>query len=206
MISGTVSSSVMVYTGDGKADSGRISPPHAASRPPLLPFPTNATLRRVCPWQSYPFEGENLSRVAIHEAGHVVFLEWLGVTNVTATATAQRGEVRLVEPLNPEAEASPFARPDLAATAAAIFHSGTCAELLAYGVVWHGPVWRPMQQDHKNAELLLAPVFGAHASGAHAYAQRAALHVLSHRWDRVCEVAQELERTPGVSVSLPELA
>ena len=44
------------------------------------------------------------------------------------------------------------------------------------------------------SEMMLAPIFGHNTSCGHAYAQRMALHVLSHRWERVCEVAQGLMR------------
>ena len=168
----------------------------------LYPHPADDSLRRAWAWQAHPFAGEDLARVAIHEAGHVVLLEWLGVTHTAAQAGAQRGHVRVMEPIEAQARIVPRSRPDLVATAAAIFHSGTCAELIASGLAWAGPILRMEQADHQNAEKLLSPVFGAHASGAHAYAQRVALHVLGHRWARVLEVAGALAGSPGKQISL----
>ena len=42
---------------------------------------------------------------------------------------------------------------------------------------------------------MLRPGFGCHASGAHAYAQQVALHVLQLRWADVEAIAAELLRT-----------
>ena len=177
------------------AGSGCASILGAVSRPPLHPFPRDAILRRVCPWQRYPLIKDSLLRIAFHEAGHVVMFEWLGVSELRASATPQSGTTDLLEQL-PQGDdgATPAQRPDLAATAAAIYHAGTCAEMLAAGNPWRGPVLREGQDDHQRAEALLSAVFGACASGAHAYAQRVALHVLSHRWPRVREVAATLVR------------
>lgn len=167
----------------------------AASRPPFYQFPDDASLRRSWAWQQHPLAGESLERVAFHEAGHVVLLGWLGVTEVHARAQPHRGEVNVLSALpQMDPDNAPLERPDLAATAAAIFHAGTCAELLAAGQPWTGPVLRLQQTDHQRAEAMLCQVFGAHASGAHAYAQMAALHVLSHRWELVCGVASVLAR------------
>ena len=55
-------------------------------------------------------------------------------------------------------------------------------------------MFQPRQTDHQMSEMMLAPIFGHNTSCGHAYAQRMALHVLSHRWERVCEVAQGLMR------------
>lgn len=154
-------------------------------------------MRRAWLWHEHPFKGENLQRVAFHEAGHVVLFEWLGATDIEARATASAGLThvpQLQTPVQNVAEPSGEQLPILACTAAAAYHAGTCAELLAAGERWNGPVFRPHQLDHRLAEMMLAPVFGAHASCAHGYAQRLALHVLSHSWPRVCEVAQILTR------------
>ena len=42
---------------------------------------------------------------------------------------------------------------------------------------------------------MLRPAFGSHASGAHAYSQQVALHVLTGRWAEVEAIADELLRT-----------
>lgn len=161
----------------------------------LHDHPCAASLRKGWVWQDHPFSGADLERVAFHEAGHVVLLEWLNVTNVRAEASSLRGGVYILDTL-PDADVTNSAadRADLAATAAAIFHAGTCAELLQGGAAWCGPILRLQQADHQKAEKIVRPTCGAHSSGAHAYAQRVALHVLSHRWWRVCEVAAALVR------------
>lgn len=80
----------------------------------------------------------------------------------------------------------------VAATATAVFHAGLMGELLWAGLPWIGPIYYPEQQDFQNAEAMLRPRFGRQASCGHAYGQRVALHVLSTRWARVCEVAERL--------------
>lgn len=120
-----------------------------------------------------------------------------------ATATATSG--RCSFPLNfaAMADPSPDESGELSATAASIFHAGMAAELLFLGIPWVGPVFYPEQLDFQQAEQMLAPKFGSHASGAHAFAQRVALHVLSTRWGRVREVADCLVKDgrwkPGAS-------
>lgn len=74
-----------------------------------------------------------------------------------------------------------------------MFHAGTAAELIQSGVPWSGPIYR-QHDDHHRAEALLCEVFGAHSSGAHAYAQRVALCVLAARWGAVEAIAGELMR------------
>ena len=60
------------------------------------------------------------------------------------------------------------------------------------GEPWAGPVFYPRQKDYVDAEQMLKPRFAGHSSGAHAFAQQVALHVLSGRWQRLCEVAEAL--------------
>jgi hypothetical protein len=84
---------------------------------------------------------------------------------------------------------------ELGATAAAVFHAGVMAELLAFGLPWVGPIHYPLATDYTSANDMLRGRFGNHASGAHAFAQRVALHVLSGRWAEVVAVAAELEAT-----------
>lgn len=83
----------------------------------------------------------------------------------------------------------------LAATAASVFHAGVAAELILAGVPWGGPIRYPHATDYQRADEMLQPVFGRHASGAHAYAQRVALCVLEARWGEVEAIAGELVRT-----------
>ncbi|UCV00319.1 hypothetical protein [Acidovorax radicis] len=152
-------------------------------------FPHAASLRRVWSWQKYPYAEPSLERMAYHEAGHVVLLEWLGLDSPRAVATTTDGLTQL--PAHGEVVAPPDPTGELAAVAAAMFHAGIAAELIHFGMHWHGPIYL-LHDDHKRAEALLRAVFGAHSSGAHAFAQRVALHVLSQRWGRVQEIAAVL--------------
>lgn len=156
------------------------------------PRPTAGSIRRAQVWQPHRLTSLSLDRVAHHEAGHVVFLEWLGWPCASAKASPDGGHVVLQTlPANLPAEAEDLDGV-LTASAAGLYHAGTCAEMLHSCVPWVGPVHRPRQTDHALAEAMLAPTFGCHHSGAHAFAQRLALHVLSERWGRVREVASAL--------------
>jgi hypothetical protein len=137
----------------------------------------------------------DLARVAHHEAGHVVLLEWIGLTGATASATPSSG--LCVMPALPAScpESGEDATGELAATAASIYHAGTMAELIHLGIMWTGPVFYPAQPDHQRAEAMLLPRFGRHSSAGHGFAQRVALHVLASRWVRVQEVAECLVKT-----------
>ena len=156
-------------------------------------YPCASILRRVWSWQNFTSSGHGLECMAHHEAGHVVLLEWLGLESPRAVATAVDGLTYLPENRTPPAMPADSTG-ELTAMAAAMFHAGTMAELLHAGTPWRGPIHR-LQDDHQRAESLLSEVFGAHSSGAHAFAQRVALHVLSSRWTRVQEVAAQLVAT-----------
>lgn len=132
--------------------------------------------------------------MAFHEAGHVVLLDWLGLgSNLRATATEADGFVHLPR-LNLPTVVANDETGELAATAAAMFHAGTIAEMILCGATWIGPVYRPRQDDHQRAEALLCGVLGCQSSGGHAFAQRVGLHVLKGRWARVQAIADYLIR------------
>jgi len=155
-------------------------------------YPRPAVLKRVWGWQGHHLaHGPDLGRVAHHEAGHACLLEWIGIGAASATATPSGGLTHL--PAMPtEAPAVPDPTGELTAAGAAVFHAGVMAELLHAGVEWVGPIFRPSTDDHQRAEAFLSPVFGCHSSGAHAYAQLVARHVLFERWQRVTQIAQSL--------------
>lgn len=160
----------------------------------LYPYPTAASLRRAWAWQPQAPElkGPSLPRVAHHEAGHVVLMEFFGLIGVSAEASPISGRAFFPDMWHELPEPCPDPSGELAATAAAVFHAGLAAELIFSGVVWCGPVLRLDAVDHQRAEGLLHESFGCHSSGGHAYAQRLALHVLQSRWGRVMEIAGEL--------------
>lgn len=83
----------------------------------------------------------------------------------------------------------------LAATAAAVFHAGVMAEMIAFGIPWLGPVRYQDATDFQLANSMLRERFGNLSSGAHAFSQQVALNVLTTRWADVELVASELERT-----------
>jgi len=153
-------------------------------------YPPLTTLHRVWSWEKFTVANPSLERMAHHEAGHVVLLEWMGLESPRAVAAAEAGLTYLPENSTPPAAPSDPTG-ELTAMAAAMFHAGLMAELLHAGAPWHGPIHR-LQDDHLRAEALLSEVFGAHSTGAHAFAQRVALHVLASRWVRVQEVAAQL--------------
>lgn len=155
-------------------------------------YPDSHTLRRACQWQSAPPATIDLTRVAIHEAGHVVMMEWIGMTGLSATATPTSGQAHFPIDLHNLPDPGPDATGQLAATAASIFHGGMMAELLFAGIEWVGPIWYPKQLDHIRAEKMLLTRFGRHSSAAHAFAQKVALHVLHARRARVQEIAAHL--------------
>ncbi len=165
----------------------------AASGSPI-PYPHARTLRRAWQWQYTPPElhGPDLVRVAHHEAGHVVLLEWIGLTGATATATPSSG--RCIMPTVPASCPDPGddLTGELAATAASVFHAGAMAELLYLGVQWTGPLYYPKQVDFQRADDMLLQRFGRLSSAGHGFAQRVALHVLSEQWPRVRQIADTL--------------
>ncbi|OJV66301.1 MAG: hypothetical protein BGO35_07955 [Burkholderiales bacterium 64-34] len=153
-------------------------------------FPHAASLRRVWGWERCQNTAPTQALMAHHEAGHVVMLEWLGLGSPRATASATKGLTYLHnDRVVPRLSADPTGK--LAAVAAAAFHAGLMAELLHMGQRWCAPIYRNDDDQHR-ADILLREVFGLHASGAHAFSQRVALHVLSHRWSRVQEIAAVL--------------
>jgi hypothetical protein len=165
------------------------------------PYPAHATLRRAQPWQTRPNLPDALRQAAVHEAGHIVLMQWVGLLPPEATIAATddgrvTGEAQWPAP---ETFAQlPDPGPDesgvLAATAAAVFHAGLAAELIESGAPWAGPIHYAYATDYQRADDMLRPAFGCHASGAHGYAQQVALHVLQVRWDAVEVVAAELLR------------
>ena len=46
------------------------------------------TLRRVQPWQSRPKLPDPFRQVAVHEAGHIVLMQWVGLLSPEATIAA----------------------------------------------------------------------------------------------------------------------
>ena len=165
------------------------------------PYPAHATLRRAQPWQTRPNLPDALRQAAVHEAGHIVLMQWVGLLPPEATITAYDGRVTgEAHWPAPESFAQlPDPGPDesgvLAATAAAVFHAGIVAELIESGAPWAGPIHYADATDYQRADEMLRPAFGCHASGAHAYSQQVALHVLQVRWADVEVVAAELVRT-----------
>ena len=158
----------------------------------LTPEPRANTLRRVFGWQPLPQLKSSRASLAYHEAGHVVFLEWLGIDPQGAEIGAQGGLTHLPQ-RNAE---TPQSTPDLdginTAVGAGVFHAGLVAEMLFQG---HKPPTGPVRytaSDFDRAEAMLSDCFGARGSGPHYFAQRFAWHVLSHRWERVGQVAQHL--------------
>lgn len=166
------------------------------------PYPAHATLRRAQPWQTRPNLPDALRQAAVHEAGHIVLMQWVGLLPPEATIAATddgrvTGEAHWPAP---ETFAQlPDPGPDesgvLAATAAAVFHAGIVAELIESGAPWAGPIHYADATDYQRADEMLRPAFGRHASGAHAYSQQVALHVLLAQWADVEAVAGELLRT-----------
>ncbi len=157
-----------------------------------FPYPAASSLRRAQQWQEPPYSGPSLERVSYHEAGHIILFGWIGLDDIKATASPTSGRAFFPEVFPPMKDTPPDQTGELAATAAAVFHAGIMAELLHCGHGWQGPIHYAMQTDYQAADDMLAPSFGRHASGAHSFAQRVALHVLSGRWQRVQEVAEHL--------------
>lgn len=169
---------------------------HSCESVTYTTYPKAATLRRIWRWQDFACKGVPLDRMAFHEAGHVVVLEWLGLGQELRVTAAEAGGFVHLPQLTPPAAPVHDETGELAATAAAMFHAGTVSEMIYCGQAWIGPVYRPIQDDHQRAEALLcSSVLGSHSSGGHAFAQRVAVSVLSARWTRVQAIAGELART-----------
>lgn len=158
-------------------------------------------MRRCRPWQPLPDSslfGNALERVAYHEAGHVVVMQWLGLASPGASIHAANSVVRGATewPDRVLWQDCPDPPPDesgaLAATAASVYHAGLMAELVHAGVHWVGPIHYPHATDYQRADDMLRASFGNHSSGAHSYAQQMALHVVSGMWPRVQEIATYL--------------
>lgn len=134
----------------------------------------------------------DLIRVAHHEAGHVVLLEWIGLDGATASATPTSGLCLMPElPADcPEPGDDPTG--ELSATAASVFHAGAMAELIHLDIKWTGPLFYPQQVDYQRADEMLLKRFGRHSSAGHGFAQRVAMSVLAGRWQRVREIADAL--------------
>lgn len=156
------------------------------------PFPRGSELKRAFPWSPLPdaLKTGSLASTAYHEAGHVVFLEWVGLPVRKATATVSDGGRTFFETPTVDRADQPESVPENIAGVAAIFHAGICAELIHAGIAWDGIVRRD-DPDWKMAVEVLKPTFGLRSSG-HGFAQRLALAVLSANWERVTEVAQEM--------------
>jgi hypothetical protein len=177
---------------------GAQRPGHLSLTMPSYPYPGAAILRRAQPWQVRPSLPDPVRQVAVHEAGHIILMQWVGLMPPEATISI-RGDRVSGEAHWPALET--FAQlPDpgqdetgvLAATAAAVFHAGVMAEVLESGAPWSGPIHYAYATDYQRADAMLRPSFGSHASGAHAFAQRVALHVLQAQWGEVETVAGEL--------------
>lgn len=159
-----------------------------------MKLPSPGDLRRIHPIAEVPaaLRGPSLARTAHHEAGHIVLMEWCGLTPTGASATECEGlaEWDLSE-IGADDEQVAHDRPLAAAQAAAVFHAGIVAELIHAGLPWTGVLIRARSQDWETACLLLAPHFGGGLAG-HGFSQRTAHAVLSHHWPRVQQIAAEL--------------
>lgn len=160
-------------------------------------LPSRADLYRVHPSVEIPaaLRGPSLKRTAHHEAGHIVLMEWCGLTPTGATATERAGlaEWDLTE-IDADDDQVAHDRPLAAAQAAAVMHAGIVAELVHAGLPWTGVLVRERSQDWKTACLLLSPHFG-HGLAGHGYAQRTAHAVVTHHWPRVQQIAARLIAT-----------
>lgn len=158
-------------------------------------FPRYDELRRVWPLADLPpgLRGPDLARVAHHEAGHVVLMEWCGIPVSEATAAPHEGLACIApddsEPL--DLETLEYDKPLAAAQLGAMYHAGIVAELMHAGHPWRGVAVRWKSRDWQSACTVLQPHFG-HGLAGHGFAQRTALAVLSRQWPRVQEIAQRL--------------
>ena len=99
-------------------------------------LPSESELYRVWPWVSVPgaIQGRDLARIAHHEAGHIVLMEWAGLVPIDATATDERGVARFdPQQVTSDAQGHEYNRPLAAAQAASVFHAGIVAELIHVG-------------------------------------------------------------------------
>jgi hypothetical protein len=159
-----------------------------------MKFPNATELRRVWSLAAMPdgLRGPSLERIAHHEAGHVVLMEWAGVIPTEATATERQGIARFdAAQFEDETDSTGYDRPLAAAQAAAMFHAGIVAELIYTGTAWRGITVRERSDDWLKARQILAPHFG-HGLAGHGYSQRVALAVLTRDWPRVQQIATRL--------------
>lgn len=163
-------------------------------------YPRHNALRHVRPWMQRPVFSDVRRQAAVHEAGHIVFMRWLGMPSPGATITTNEAGAT-GEALWPDREffaGLPDPQADesgtLAATAAGLFHAGVVAEAIAAGVELVGPI-HYQGTDYAQANEMLRERFGNHASGAHYYSQKVAECVLRERWAEVEAIAAELLST-----------
>lgn len=158
-----------------------------------MKLPHKNDLCRIHPILEVPhaLRGPDLARTAHHEAGHVVLMEWVGITPTGASATERGGLAHWDLSEIDDATPADYDRPLAAAQAAAVMHAGIVAELIHAGLPWTGVLCRRRSQDWKLAEQLLAPHFGAGLAGR-GFSQRTAHAVLTHHWQRVQQIAAEL--------------
>ncbi|MBX9959654.1 MAG: hypothetical protein K2Y15_05905 [Burkholderiaceae bacterium] len=174
--------------------SAQIHAGRAIGESVMYAYPDIRYVRRAYEWKPEPQElkGPSLARIAQHEAGHIVLMEWVGFTGMVAEVSETAGSVNFPGRWQDLPEPSEDSTGELSATAAAVFHAGLAAELLYFDLPWTGPVLRLEHSDHQLAEKMLSRSFGCHSSGAHAYAQRIALHVIQASWERCSEIAKQL--------------
>ncbi len=165
---------------------------------PTMPSPR--TLRYVAPWIGRPVFFDRRRQAAVHEAGHVVVMRWVGLpsagASITSTSEGTTGEAAWPEKRFfaelPDAPDDDDGR--LAASAASVFHAGVVAELIDDGGKLTGPITY-CGTDYTRADEMLRERFGHHASGAHYYSQRVAECVLRERWAEVEAIASQLLST-----------
>ena len=158
----------------------------------FMPEPRADSIRFVCLWEPLPKLKPTRLNLAHHEAGHIIFLEWLGIETQGAEI-GSKGGLTHITPNNSTPQLQPDTDGIATAIGAACYHAGLMAELLFAG---HEPPSGPMRyasSDFAKADSMLSECFFGGRSGAHFYAQRYAGHVLSNRWARVQEVARHLD-------------
>lgn len=156
----------------------------------IIPAPNSRSVNRCWLWQPRPGIVRDLASVAHHEAGHIVALEWIGLsTGLWATATTTGGAAYHGITPGVYPAGTPDESGEITAAAASMFHAGLMAEMILAGHVWTGPIHYPAESDYQCANEMLREAFGHCSSAGHAYAQRTALHVLTSRWARVQEIA-----------------
>lgn len=162
-------------------------------RPAIEPMPPRRWLRRVWPVIPEPLETTTMHGLAVHEAGHAVYANWIRLPITDARISATGGIVNLdlaaIQAL-PAADPSPEVSPDpSAAELAGLYCAGRQAEHLAAGLPFRGVIW-PDDQDHRNAAMILRHWVGSCV--AMGYAQLVARCVLSHHWAEVEAIAARL--------------